>query len=83
VAHEVVEEEVVQLVRADRGLGELRDLPLGIGRQELGRDRRVEDAKSVSRSAVESPADQVEARSFATQRTTNWMSVLGTPAFTS
>ena len=35
-AHEVEEEEVVQLVGADGLFGELGDLPVGVGRQQLG-----------------------------------------------
>ncbi len=45
VAQEVIEEEVVQLVGADGGLGELRDLTLGVGGEQLRRDGRVEDGE--------------------------------------
>ena len=62
----------MQLVRAERRLGRLLDLAGRRGRQQLGRDRRLDDREQASRRT--GPSGNWFS---ATYRTRNFTSVLG------
>ena len=57
-AEEMVEEEIMQLVRADKVLGQLGDVALRVGRGQFGADRRIDDFEVVAFIALMGDTDR-------------------------